>query len=428
MTYENPADIAAERSLLGQIIMDDRLIREAEELTVEDFYSLKHRVIFQTMLRMGEDQESIDYVTVCGALGAKLDEAGGREYIVGLTDGLVARDSLKTYIRILREKRQHRDGLQLAEVTAARFASAIEKPATILGDLETHTLRLALDCEQAYSKMFVDVTEFCNRQTSEINWLVDGLIEKGSNGFICADPKGAKSLTAAALAVSLALGEPWVDFRIPRRVKAAVVSREDNPDTTQRRITRIVQGKGAYMEELKGWLYINSKRETPRFSLDNPAEFKALIADLKRIEAEFVILDVFNKLHSQDENDNSKMRIVLDKIDRIYAETGAQVCTLHHWNKSAEASVTRRMRGAGAIAGAAEWITGIEMVDEPTETRCMQFEIKGGGRIPPIYYRILDNPDKTEIRLEKCDKPVEEVKPRKAKAASAGLFAGGGNA
>jgi RecA-family ATPase len=272
--------------------------------------------------------------------------------------------------------------------------------------------------------MFVDVNEFCNREVRDVDWLVDGLIERGSNGFIAADPKGSKSLTTAALCVSLALGEPWLEFRIPKRVKVALVSREDNPEMTQRRIKQIIKGKRFDVQELRGFLYINSKRETPRFSLDNPGEFKALIADLKRVGAEFVALDVFNKMHTQDENDNSKMRTVLDKIDRIYEETGAQVCILHHLNKGdTGVSITKRIRGAGAIAGAAEWIVGIEMAEESTETRIIQFEIKGGGRIAPIYFKIEDNIDKSEIRLEVVDKPVREVK-QKPKAASAGLFGG----
>lgn len=60
--------------------------------------------------------------------------------------------------------------------------------------------------------------------SEEIEWLVRGVIQRGANGFICSNPKAGKSWLGVDLALSLALGGPWVDFLVPRRVKVALVT------------------------------------------------------------------------------------------------------------------------------------------------------------------------------------------------------------
>ena len=77
-----------------------------------------------------------------------------------------------------------------------------------------------------------------------------------------------------------------------------------------------------------------------------------------------MILDVFNILHGADENDNTEMRKVLEELNRIHREIGCGVGVVHHFNKSIEGTLTQRLRGAGAIAGWAEWLIGVEAEDQ----------------------------------------------------------------
>ena len=50
--------------------------------------------------------------------------------------------------------------------------------------------------------------------------------------------------------------------------------------------------------------------------------------------------------------------------------------------------MTQRLRGSSAIAGWAEWLTGISMADQDTKTRRMEFELKAAQPPDPIHYRI----------------------------------------
>ncbi len=269
--------------------------------------------------------------------------------------------------------------------------------------IETHTvdeLRKLITSAPVWSpaadtsngrKVFVDFPEFVTSTTDKIDWLVLGVIERGSNGFVAAPPKGAKSFVTSDLAISLATGSSWLDFPIPVPVRVGLVSREDNPHLTAWRLRSLMSGKGltvVQQQMLEKNLYVNTRAQTPGLMLDNEEEMNELLAAIKAKRLEFVILDVFNVLHAADENDNTEMRKVLNQCKRIQDESGAAIGILHHFNKETQGSVTQRLRGASAISGFAEWMIGITMADEELRIRRMEFELKAACPPEPICFHI----------------------------------------
>ena len=240
--------------------------------------------------------------------------------------------------------------------------------------------------------VFVDFPEFVTSTTDQIDWMLAGIIERGSNGFIAAPPKGSKSFTATDLALSLATGSSWLDFAVPRPVRVGIVSREDNPHLTAWRLRSLMTGKGLNLVQqqmLEKNLYINTRAQTPGLMLDNEDEVNELLTAIKAHRIEFVLLDVFNVLHAADENDNTEMRKVLNQCKRIQDESGAAIGILHHYSKDLGSSnITQRLRGASAIAGFAEWMIGITMADEDMRVRRMEFELKAACPPEPIYFHI----------------------------------------
>jgi hypothetical protein len=259
----------------------------------------------------------------------------------------------------------------------------------------------------------VAAAEFMSSITPDIEWIIEGVIQRGSNGFICASPKIGKSWAAVDMAICLALGLPWIGFYVPRRTKVALVSREDNPALTRRRMGQLLAGKGAYPQELAEHLYINSRASQKTMMLDNPLELDDLISDLKRHQTEFLILDVFNVLHSADENDNTAMRQVLNQVSRIQNEVGCSICIIHHWNKSKEGSITDKLRGASAIAGWAEFVIGLSMEDQAERVRKMEFDIKVACAPQPLTFQIEQDQEDGWIKLKVLDSFLPK-KPRTA--------------
>lgn len=237
-------------------------------------------------------------------------------------------------------------------------------------------------------KILVPLERFVQGIEDQVDWLVDTLIERGANGVIVAEPKTGKSWMAADLAISLALGVSFLGFRVKRAVKVALVSREDNPSLTKWRLRSLYRAKETdHPQALFENLYINTREQSKQLLIDDDEQLAELVADLRIVKPEFLILDVLNTLHTKEENDNSEMRQVFARLDQIQREIGCAICVLHHFNKTGTGSMTQRMRGSSAIAGWCEFMIGITL-DPESAARKVQFEMKAAQPPEPIFFRI----------------------------------------
>src|SRR4051812_27489061 len=102
-----PANIDAERFILGSVLLDDaRFIEIAGTIMQDDFALEKHRRIFRRMAELHERGEKIDRVTLANELLRfnELESVDGLSYLVSLDDGLPAISNLDSYTRIVRDK------------------------------------------------------------------------------------------------------------------------------------------------------------------------------------------------------------------------------------------------------------------------------------------------------------------------------------
>ena len=403
-----PGAMESERAALGAVLVDEKHMPTLLALVrVEDFFLSSHREILRAIICLQSHQKAVDLVTVTEELQrtSKLDSVGGAAYLASLIDGLPDRPNIETYAQNIRDTARAR---QLhAAATATCIAIEQGEPVDqVLAHLQERqsdlSCRNATGCAQ---KLFVPAPQFVAQAPKRIDWLVEGVIERGANGFFSGAPKGGKSWAAVDLAISLALGCDWLGFRVPGPVKVALISREDNPSLTAWRIGKLFRGKScATPSLLETNLYVNSRRETAELMLDNPSQMAELMSALKTIRPQFAIFDVFNVLHSANENDNQEMRTVLRQLSAIQAEIGCGIGVVHHYNKTDQGgSMTQRLRGSSAIAGWAEWLIGISMEDEKTKTRRMEFELKAAQPPEPICYRTESMSEATRLERVRFD-------------------------
>lgn len=268
--------------------------------------------------------------------------------------------------------------------------------------LKDHTgvdvIAAAKECQfwkppESETSLFMTVSQFQQKAADTVDWIVEGVIQQNANGMLIARPKAGKSFLVVDLALALASGQKWLDFYVPRRVKTALVSREDNYGLTQWRERKLAKHRGLGDADLDGWLYINAKGLKPKIMLDYPDDVTALVADLKRYGTEFLILDVMRVLHGAEENDNTEMQKVIDVLNFIQAEAKCSICLIHHDNKREDATLTERARGASAIAGWAEFICGVRVMEETDWTREFCCELKAAMAPDKFYWRIIDTAD-----------------------------------
>jgi replicative DNA helicase len=140
-----PANIDAEKFILGSLLLDDaRFIEIAGILAEDDFALEKHRRIFHRMSELHERGERIDRVTVANELLRRneLDSVDGLGYLVSLDDGLPQISNLDAYVRIIREKATLRRIATAAQHMMNRALLAEEEPGAILAGAEESLLRL----------------------------------------------------------------------------------------------------------------------------------------------------------------------------------------------------------------------------------------------------------------------------------------------
>jgi replicative DNA helicase len=140
-----PANIDAEKFILGSLLLDDaRFIDIAGILAEDDFALEKHRRIFQRMSELHERGERIDRVTVANELLRRneLESIDGLGYLVSLDDGLPQISNLDAYVRIIREKSTLRRIATTAQHMMNRALLAEEDPNDILAGAEETLLRI----------------------------------------------------------------------------------------------------------------------------------------------------------------------------------------------------------------------------------------------------------------------------------------------
>lgn len=102
-----PQNVEAERSVLGGVLIDrDAVSRVLEFLVPEDFYSEKHKLIFDAIISLYQKNEPADLVTVTNELrnSGKLEGAGGASYLSTLVDATPTAANIVHYGKIVHEK------------------------------------------------------------------------------------------------------------------------------------------------------------------------------------------------------------------------------------------------------------------------------------------------------------------------------------
>jgi replicative DNA helicase len=141
-----PANLDAERFVLGSILMDDSLyVPVAGMIAADDFALEKHRRIFSRMGDLHERGERVDRITVANELLKRnqLESCDGLTYLVSLDDGLPRSTNVDAYVRIVRDKAMLRRIIFASQKLIDRALIGAEEPEEILAGAEESLLRLS---------------------------------------------------------------------------------------------------------------------------------------------------------------------------------------------------------------------------------------------------------------------------------------------
>ena len=162
-----PHSIEAEQSLLGALLIDkDALIRVADAVTPEDFYRSAHGEIWRSMLDLAAKREPIDLLSLANRLieKNKLEEIGGRAYLIELTATVPTSAHVQHYAGIIHKK------------ATLRRLVGIGGEISLLGFEEEEDVETVLD--QAQQKLYGVSNKLLNSAFTPIKEALDTAFER----------------------------------------------------------------------------------------------------------------------------------------------------------------------------------------------------------------------------------------------------------
>ena len=418
-----PSNTHAEKTILGAILLDNGTLKEVSlSIDPDDFSLDSHQRICLRMKELYESGSPIDLITLSTELAKhkEIETIGGVAYLASLTEGLPLRPVIDEYVRIVADKSIARKIMTIASSIITRAADQSESSSQTLAVLEAHLVQLKdrskiLARRRNPEPFFVGFRTFVNTYPEEIEWTVEGLIQKDGNGLILGDPGTSKSLAVFDLSLHLAAGVSWFNHKVPNRIKVGLVTREDAPGLSQSRLKRLKEGASEALSmflegiDLEDWIYVHTRAQRETWTLQSEADIQEIIESIKERGIQICFFDVFRVLWHGNENDSQETAAVLESAKRIGREAKCQVALVHHVSKSDRGTIFDRARGSG-ILGWREWAMGITIenpdADPKDQIRKVEFQSKAGCAESPIYYRI--NGYEKKLTLDEVEPPTHQ--------------------
>jgi len=102
-----PQNLETEQSFLGSLLIDkDAMIRVADLISDNDFYSDSHGIIYETIKELFSQHQPVDIISLTNRLSEKnkLENVGGRSYLAHLSNVTATSSHIVTYANIIQKK------------------------------------------------------------------------------------------------------------------------------------------------------------------------------------------------------------------------------------------------------------------------------------------------------------------------------------
>ncbi len=242
----------------------------------------------------------------------------------------------------------------------------------------------------------ISITDLLKAEYPSLEGIIDrGILPEGGGLIIAGESEAGKSLITMEWAIRLSIRDDILGglFPVPKSRKVIIFQNENPLPQVQNRIEKMLPGLKITNPPNK-LFFADTEFQ---YDLLNNKCVEEMIRAIEDCGAEVFIIDPLSSFHSVNENDNSMMRSVLDKITYISRKTGAASIVLHHFGKPVkDRAESYRVRGASAIK---DWcdtlITLTRKAHENKILRIITFEkLRFGEKIKPI---LLERNNKTLI-------------------------------
>ncbi len=339
-----PASLAAERSVLGTLLLKSELwSNAAEALRPEDFSLDCNQRIFRAMVDLGRSQGSFDAVTLAATLERVLPSIGGEAYLTDLECGAIERKNINPLCNIIREKA----GLR----RVARYAEALQmaalQPGATLEECRRQMSELLSLCDVAQSNRLraCPVGEFLSLDIPAREMVLAPILPAQGLAMLYSKRGVGKTYLALGIALAVARGGSFLRWNATKPRKVLFVDGELPASTLQQRIRSIEAGIPESEPKLPAPDYLRiitpDMQSHPMPDLATPEGQMLVESELSG--AELLVLDNLSALcRSGKENEGESWLPMQGWLLRL-RQQGLSALVVHHAGKSgAQRGTSRR--------------------------------------------------------------------------------------
>jgi len=187
MKYPQPWSEEAEIALLGACLLDHQVIEAAaEQISPDDFYDQRNRIIYQALLDLSNQGKPVDCVTVAERVKEEgaLDQIGGVSRIAGLAMAEPTTAHAEHHAQIIREHSVKRQVFRICSETAKEAIDQTQEAegvldratAKLMAVAEQHTIDRTSGMPEIVSRAFARL-EHKKANQSKIHGLTSGFVD-----------------------------------------------------------------------------------------------------------------------------------------------------------------------------------------------------------------------------------------------------------
>jgi len=287
-----PHDVEAERSVLGSILLENRMLPLAGQIIrAGDFYRDGHRRLFRVMSDLAERAAAIDLITLKGELARLgiLEDVGGSGYISSLVDGVPRSQNIEHYARIVASTAWRRRIAASAEATLRAACNGADDR-EVLEQLED----LHLETERGPRRPGLTGADVFSAsvQPRHPKFAVDHLLRLAGLHLVWAQPSGGKTWTLLRWMMEMLLAEGPItltgnaDLRVRSRYRKVLwISTEEDTPGIRAKADMVCQGLGVKRPD-GAFVHFWASAPGRRITLD---DLPAILQDQGPVDA--IVLD-----------------------------------------------------------------------------------------------------------------------------------------
>jgi len=409
-----PQNIKAEEALLGAILINPEALEQIDGLKPSNFYLLKHRQIFEAMLKLKAENSPIDFVTLSTALeqAGNLQSSGGAVYLTQLIAATPSGTNASAYAKLIMEASRKRELLALlSDVAKLTTAQGDDLPAA------SEYIKAQIDAllQPQPATQYQSFAELADA-LQPISWLWAGWIPRGMITLLGASPGAGKSMVALDIARRIISSDEFPDgSRSAITTKNIIyVDAEVVPQIIKERCT------AWRMDLSKLFLMMPRPHDMIDFSRDEyRIQLRAMSSSLN---PDLIIIDSLSSISSRGENNIEDIRGILAFLNELAAESNAGLLLIHHLRKRGGMQIAFQsdisiddFRGSSHIIAMARSVLALSVIQTtqevspngPRKLQCVKSNI--GAYPKPLGVEFLPQPSGVYLKWDReAPKPFRE--------------------